>query len=60
MTNLLLFNYSTLFSVLAIVIMFALPIPLLLLTKKVKFFNTIGAIALCYVAGFLISLIPVD
>lgn len=54
------FDFSTLYTVLAIVIMLILPIPLLLLTKRVKFFNTIGAIALCYLAGFLISLIPVD
>lgn len=60
MLNLLCFNYSTLYTVIAIILMFGLPIPLLILTKKVKFFNTIGAIALCYVAGFLISLIPVD
>ena len=60
MLNLLSFNVSTLYTVIAIILMFGLPIPLLILTKKVKFFNTIGAIALCYVAGFLISLIPVD
>ena len=60
MLNLLAFNMSTLYTVIAIILMFGLPIPLLILTKKVKFFNTIGAIALCYVAGFLISLIPVD
>lgn len=60
MLNLLSFNVSTLYTVIAIILMFGLPIPLLILTKKVKFFNTIGAIALCYVAGFLISLIPID
>ncbi len=60
MLYLLSFNVSTLYTVIAIILMFGLPIPLLILTKKVKFFNTIGAIALCYVAGFLISLIPVD
>lgn len=60
MLNLLSFNVSTLYTVIAIILMFGLPIPLLILTKKVKFFNTIGAIALCYLAGFLISLIPVD
>lgn len=60
MLYLLSFNVSTLYTVIAIILMFGLPIPLLILTKKVKFFNTIGAIALCYVAGFLISLIPID
>ena len=60
MLNLLSFNVSTLYTVIAIILIFGLPIPLLILTKKVKFFNTIGAIALCYVAGFLISFIPID
>ena len=60
MLYLLSFNVSTLYTVIAIILMFGLPIPLLILTQKVKFFNTIGAIALCYVAGFLISLIPID
>ena len=50
MLYLLSFNVSTLYTVIAIILMFGLPIPLLILTQKVKFFNTIGAIALCYVA----------
>lgn len=48
------------YTIIAIVISLFLPALLLWLTKKVKFFNMIGAIALCYLAGFLISLIPVD
>lgn len=58
--NLLAFNASLLYTIAAIVISLVLPAFLLWLTKKVKFFNTIGAIALCYLAGFLISLIPLD
>jgi len=48
------------YTIIAIIISLTLPALLLWLTKKVKFFNTIGAIALCYFAGFLISLIPVN
>lgn len=40
-------------------VMFLLPALIVLLTKKVKFLSMIGALALCYFTGFLISLIPI-
>ena len=48
------------YTIIALTVSLFLPALLLWLTKKVKFFNMIGAIALCYFVGFLISLIPVD
>lgn len=50
---------STLCTALAIVAMLAVPAFILWLTKKVKFFNFIGAIALCYALGIVISVIPI-
>lgn len=40
-------------------VMFLLPALIVLLTKKIKFLSMIGALALCYFTGFLISLIPI-
>lgn len=50
---------STLCTALAIVAMVAVPAFILWLTKKVKFLNFIGAIALCYALGIVISVIPI-
>ena len=50
---------STLCTVLAIVVMLAVPALILWLTKKVKFLNFIGAIALCYALGIVISVLPI-
>ena len=50
---------STLCTALAIVAMLAVPAFILWLTKKVKFLNFIGAIALCYALGIVISVIPI-
>ena len=50
---------QTLCTVLAIVAMLAVPAFILWLTKKVKFLNFIGAIALCYALGIVISVIPI-
>ncbi|MCH5152573.1 MAG: DUF819 family protein [Clostridiales bacterium] len=50
---------TTLCTVLAIVAMLAVPAFILWLTKKVKFLNFIGAIALCYALGIVISVIPI-
>lgn len=50
---------STILTVVMILAMFCLPAFIVWLTKKVKFLNTIGAIALCYVLGFIFSVIPI-
>ena len=50
---------ETLCTALAIVAMLAVPAFILWLTKKVKFLNFIGAIALCYALGIVISVIPI-
>ncbi len=50
---------STLCTALAIVFMVCVPALVLLLTKKVKFLNFIGAIALCYALGIVVSVIPI-
>ena len=50
---------GTLCTALAIVVMLAVPALILWLTKKVKFLNFIGAIALCYALGIVISVIPI-
>ena len=50
---------STLCTALAIVAMLGVPAFILWLTKKVKFLNFIGAIALCYALGIVISVIPI-
>ena len=50
---------STMCTVLAIVAMLAVPAFILWLTKKVKFLSFIGAIALCYALGIVISVIPI-
>lgn len=49
----------TILTVVMILAMFCLPAFIVWLTKKVKFLNTIGAIALCYVLGFVFSVIPI-
>ncbi len=60
MNNLMLASTPNLVcSVLAIVVMFALPALVIYLTKKNKFLGGIGAIALCYLGGFLLSLLPI-
>lgn len=51
--------WKTVCTALAIVFMFAMPALILWLTKKFKFLKTIGAIALCYALGFVVSLIPI-
>lgn len=50
---------STLCTALAIVCMLAVPALVLWLTKKFKFLNFIGAIALCYLLGIIVSVIPI-
>ena len=64
MTSLIAFAESggwinTLCTVLAIVVMLCVPAFILWLTKKVKFLGFIGAIALCYALGIVISVIPI-
>lgn len=64
MTNLLAFAeasgwVSTLCTVLALAVMLFVPAFMLWLTKKVKFLSFIGAIALCYALGIVISVIPI-
>lgn len=50
---------GTLCTVLALLFMVAMPAFVLWLTKKVKFLGFIGAIALCYLLGIIISVIPI-
>ena len=45
--------------ILAIIVMLFVPAFILWLTKKVKFLGFIGAIALCYALGIVISVIPI-
>ena len=52
-------SVMTLCTVLAIVVMLLVPAFILWLTKKVKFLGFIGAIALCYALGIVISVIPI-
>ena len=64
MINLVAFNQSggwvsTLCTALAIAVMLLVPAFILWLTKKVKFLGFIGAIALCYALGIVISVIPI-
>ncbi len=61
MTNLLAASgiLSTILTVVMILAMFCLPAFIVWLTKRVKFLNTVGAIALCYVLGFILSVIPI-
>ncbi len=42
-----------------IAVMFGVPIFVIWLTKKVKFFNIIGAVALCYAIGFIFAILPI-
>lgn len=42
-------------TVLAILIIFGLPVPIVLLTKKSKILGMLGAIACCYIVGFAFS-----
>ena len=49
---------STVATVVVVLAMFLLPALVVWLTKKIKFLNTIGAIAVCYLAGFIISVLP--
>ncbi len=50
---------STLCTVIALAVMLFCPAFILWLTKKVKFLGFIGAIALCYALGIVISVIPI-
>ncbi len=50
---------NTLCTVLALLFMAAMPAFILWLTKKVKFLGFIGAIALCYLLGIIVSVIPI-
>ena len=47
------------YTVLALLVMLFVPAFILWLTKKVKFLGFIGAIALCYALGIVISVIPI-
>ena len=49
---------STVATVVVVLAMFLLPALVVWLTKKIKFLNTIGAIAVCYLSGFIISVLP--
>ncbi len=42
-------------TILAILVIFTLPIGMVVLTRKNKILATLGAIALCYIAGFILS-----
>lgn len=48
---------ETVMTVFAVIAVFTLPILIVFLTRKFKFLGTIGAVALCYVAGFALSAI---
>lgn len=50
---------GTLCTALALAFMLAMPAFVLWLTKKVKLLNFIGAIALCYALGIVISVLPI-
>ena len=41
-----------------LILMFLVPALFVFLTKRVKFFSTVGAITLCYAFGFLLSVLP--
>ena len=49
-------------TILAIAVILFAPIGIIFLTKKVKFFGIIGAVALCYVLGLILAVtgIPYD
>ena len=49
-----------LLNVISVLFLFALPIILVNLTKKVKILKTIGAITLCFAAGFIYSMLPIN
>ena len=49
---------STVATVVVVLAMFLLPALVVWLNKKIKFLNTIGAIAVCYLSGFIISVLP--
>ena len=46
-------------TVLAVIFMLTMPAVILWLVKKVKFLGFIGAIALCYALGIIVSVIPI-
>ncbi len=50
---------GTMCTVLALLFMLCMPAFVLWLTKKVKFLGFIGAIALCYLLGIIISVLPI-
>lgn len=50
---------STAVTVVMLLAMFLLPALMVWLTKKVKFFGIIGAVALCYLLGFVFALLPI-
>ncbi len=47
-------------SITALLVMLLLPAAIIALSRRVKLLHTIGAVALCYVAGLLLSLLPVS
>lgn len=49
-----------LLNVISVLFLFALPLILVNLTKKVKILKTIGAITLCFAAGFIYSMLPIN
>ncbi len=51
--------WQTVCTVLAVIFMLVMPAVVLWLVKKVKFLGFIGAIALCYALGIIVSVIPI-
>ncbi len=51
--------WQTICTVLAVIFMLTMPAFILWLVKKVKFLGFIGAIALCYALGIIVSVIPI-
>ena len=51
--------WQTVCTVLALIFMLAMPAFILWSVKKVKFLGFIGAIALCYLLGLIVSVIPI-
>lgn len=47
-------------NIVSIVVLFGLPLLLVNLTKKYKILKTIGAITLCFAAGFIYSMLPIE
>ena len=47
-------------NIISIAVLFVLPLVLVKLTKKFKILKTIGAITLCFAAGFIYSMLPIN